>query len=584
MTKKIKEIDLMIMGLLQRSNRKLLLVLFIACLNFVLGIQWGLPKAVSPETVQPWEFDTIAPIEPLTEAYYKFSRQGIECPRYPLFHYIVLDVVYSPYVFFQYFKGNLKNPSATFPYGLKDPIKFCRDLTLLSRLVSLLMALGIIIVVYKITEELFSHKAAFWASIMTTFLVPLTYYAKTSNLDVPYIFWSCLAFWQYIRIIKYQQLKNYISFAICASLSVATKDQAYGFYAIIPLVIVYSLARHRTKETVKLKDVGRALLSKEILLSLITAIAVFAIANNLIFGGWSGFVKHITLAEDLMHQKLETNPQLFTIANRISMIINSKDVLLQSFGYGSLILCFSGIFYVISKRNWLSLSMLLFILSYYIFCLLAVGFLIVPRYLLGPAIILTPFAGTLIVNLLNKKGAVRFFAALGVIVSLLWQVALAVNLNLTLIKDCRYQAEAWIKANIPAGATIETQVALERYLPHISGDYNISIKGQIMEQNPVVLTIRGPNLEELTAEALKERHPQYILLGSLGVAYDPENWQEPSLIKYRDALLGGKLGYRVIAKFETPHFVPYRQLAGTRPSFILLAKSSEAGHHRPTDR
>lgn len=567
----------MITRLPQRADRTLLLVLSVACLGFAIGIGWGLPRAVSPETVAPWEMDSVAPIMPLNEAYYRFTREGNQWPAYPLFHFIVLDIVYAPYLALQYFSGNLENPSHIFPYGMKDPIGMARDLTLLARIVSLVMALGIVILIYRISAELFSTQAALWASLMTTLLAPLTYYAKTSNLDVPYIFWSCLAFWQYIRIMKFQHLTNYLGFATSAALAIATKDQAYGFFLLIPWIIVYTLARHRANGPVGMKDLGYAVVSKPIILSLITAVGVFAIANNLVFGGWSGFLRHIGFNRAVFSQRLEMFPYMHTVGAQLALLIQSGQLLVQTFGYGSLLLCLGGIVHAILKRHWFAVSILLFPLSYYIFTL-AVFAAVFPRYLLGPAILLTTFSGALIADLLGRQGTVRVVATLGILGSLLWQIALTANLTLTLVKDSRYEAEAWIKAHIPPGATIESQLVPENYLPHISRDYKVSVKGLSGELNEIPLP------QEVSAEALGKRDPEYILLGSLGNAYDPENWQDGSLIEYRDSLLSGKLGYKVLAIFETPHFISYRQLTGTRPKLVLLAKSSRAGSLRQAER
>jgi hypothetical protein len=547
----------------QAVNRKLLLVLSLACLSFGIGIDWGLPQAVSPETVAPWELDSVAPIMPLNEAYYLFTRNGNEWVTYPLFHFIVLDIIYAPYLVIQYLFGNFDNPSSAFPYGMEDPVRFCRDLTLLARLVGFIMGLGIVFTVFKITAELFSDRAAFWAALMTIFLAPLTYYAKVSNIDVPYIFWSCIALFQYIRLIKAQRLRNYIGFAICAALAVATKDQAYGFFVLIPPVIIYALAHHRANGSVTLKDIGYALLSKPSLLSMLVAAAVFAVANNLIFGGWSGFTRHIAHITGAGSQPWRMFPNTF--AGQLSLVLHSIELLGQTFGYGSLALCIGGIGYTVLKRHWLACSILLFHLSYLVFFLAIVGYAY-PRFLLGPAILLTPFAGALIVHLLEQKRAVRIPAGIGVVGCLLWQVFLTAHLTLTLMSDSRYQAESWIKANLPPGSRIESQVSHERLLPHISKEYKITLRGQ---------SEMGPLPEELSAEALRKRDPQYILLGSLGFSHDPENWQDAKLTAYRDALLSGQLGYIVLAKFETPHFIPYRQLIGTRPAFILLAKASE---------
>jgi hypothetical protein len=553
------------MKLLRRIDRNLSISLLIAFLSFVPGIDWGLPEATSPETVEPWAIDTVAPIMPLNEAYYKFTRSGNEWLVYPLFHFIVLDFVYAPYIALQYFSGNLEKPSDTFPYGIEDPIAFCRTLTFLANAVSLLMALGIVIIVYQITAELFSARAGFWASLMTALLAPLSYYAKTSNLDVPYIFWSCLAFWQYIRIIKRQHIRHYIAFAIFAALAIATKDQAYGFFALIPLVILYALARKICgRKTVGLRELGSALFSKPAFGAVCAGAGVFAVANNLIFGGWPAFIDHLAFHRSLLNQRLEVT-DIYTVAKQFSLLQESAGLLIEAFGYGSFVLCLGGILQAFIKRQWLAASTLLFAVSYYTLCLAVVGLVFI-RYLLAPAIMLTPFAGAFIVALFERKPAIRTVAMLAVAGCFLWQAAITANLTLTLLKDSRYQASSWIHTHIPRGTTIESWVPL-KYSPHLSKNYRISVQGVDREGMPIK--------EELTEESLQERNPQHILLQQgLGVSGDPETWQDPEAKKYWQALISGKSGYRVVETFETPHFIPFRQITGTRPTVILLERST----------
>jgi hypothetical protein len=208
---------------------------------------------------------------------------------------------------------------------------------------------------------------------------------------------------------------------------------------------------------------------------------------------------------------------------------------------------------------------LLFSLSYYIVCLAVVGLVFI-RYLLAPAIMLTPFAGVLITTLLEKKPAVRAAAVLGVTVCLLWQAALTANLTLTLLKDSRYQAASWINAHIPSGTTIESWVPL-KYSPHLSRNYKIASHGIDEEGMPIK--------DELSASSIKERNPQHIILQrGLGVSGDPETWDDPEAKEYWNALVSGKHGYRVVETFETPHFFSFRQITGTRPTGILLEKSA----------
>ena len=109
-------------------------------------------------------------------------------------------------------------------------------------------------------------------------------------------------------------------------------------------------------------------------------------------------------------------------------------------------------------------------------------------------------------------------------------------------------------------------------LPHISADYRVSVAGNSFN------TITMSEIEEdLTPEALASRNPDYILiLEGLGVTGDPAGWDTPQLRSYYQALTDGQLGYGKVAEFTTPHFIPFRQIPGTRPRSILLARSEDS--------
>ncbi len=554
---------------LSRHRLKIILVFVVAVSSFGTGIRWGLPEAANPETVQSWALDTVAPIAPLNEAYYGFTRSGNEYVVYPLFHYIVLSVAYAPYVGVQFLSGNIAEPGSTFPYGLQDVAQACQDLTLIARLVSLAMALGIVALIYRITETVAGRDAAVWAALAVSLIAPLSYYAKTSNLDVPYAFWVCLAAWRFLCILDQQKYRDYVLFAVFSALAVATKDQAYGFFVLIPLVLAYALARSRQPVgRVTLRQWSAALVSRPMLLGGVAALVSYAAANNIFLGGLDGLLRHLSYGGDIYDYRQNTETAFYSLRSQIQLLGQSGVILLQTLAPLSVGLALFGIVCAVRERMWNLLSLLAFVVSYYIF-VIAVFNMVFARYLLVPAILLTPFIGVGITRLATTNMRSRAISTSLVALSLLSQSALVVDLNLTLVADSRQTMGDWIHANVEQGAVIESQVRA-RMLPHISADYKVSIAGN--SGDPITMLVVP---EDLTPAALTARNPDYVLiLEGLGVTGDPEGWDSPSLMAYYQDLIDGLLGYEKIAEFTTPHFVPFRQIPGTRPTSILLARSA----------
>jgi hypothetical protein len=207
---------------------------------------------------------------------------------------------------------------------------------------------------------------------------------------------------------------------------------------------------------------------------------------------------------------------------------------------------------------------------FYIFVIGAFN-MVFARYLLVPSVLLTPFVGIAIARLVGEPYRWRVASVLLVAIALTWQFALVVNLNLTLVADSRQSMADWIYANVDRGAAIESHVR-ERMLPNISANYDVSVVGNSFDSITMSLVE-----EDLAPAALASRNPDYILImEGLGVTGDPAGWDTPSLRSYYHALVGGQLNYRIVAEFTTPHFIPFRQIPGTRPRSILLERSGNS--------
>jgi hypothetical protein len=528
-------------------------------------MQWGLPQAVSPETVQPWGKDTVAPIMPLNEAYYLFSREGNQWPAYPLFHFIVLNAAYSPYMVYSFLSGEFGNLQNEFPYGINNIEAFCRDLTIIARIVSLFMALGIVAASFKICEEIFNSRAATWSAILIIFFAPLAYYAKSANLDVPHLFWTFLGVLQYIRVLKFHRLRNYVFLGIFVALATATKDQAFGFFIFAPIAIIISKTFHANDGTINIRTAFESLISKEVLTAFIVCLFTFSLANNLLFGGWNGFIRHVKFPLEWFSQAHAQNPEAHTMVNHLIILKRTYQLLVESFGYGSFIVCLGGIILAICKKHWMSISIFILPIGFYI-SIIFVFEGVTLRHLIGTAIIFFILGGSFIEYILAKKTPIRIIAAIFLMFSLSWQIALTANLNLILLKDSRYEAERFIRENIPAGTVIESHI-LEKFLPRISKDYSISVKGW-NDKNELVP-------EELKENALSERNPDYIIvLKELGISGDPETESNHDVKNFYKSLFDGMLGYRVLKAFKTPHFISHPHIKGTRPTVYIFSKSS----------
>lgn len=561
-----------------KSSHLLAVILLVGLVNFSGSIGWGLPQSTSPETVSPWPVDVIAPVAPLNEAYHRFSRGDQEWVIYPLFHYIVLDAAYAPYVLTQLVSGGLKNPSSEFPYGVESPASFFTALTVIARCVSLGMAILTILLVFLIGKSLFSEAAGLWAAALTALIGPFAYYASTSNLDVPYLFWTLVAAYFFTQLLKHNHLRSYAWFAVSAGLAVATKDQAYAYFLLPMLVAMVHQRLYRSQHVADNTTLPAHPMWQRALYLVVPGALAFAFANNLFLGGWDGFLRHLEFEFAFVSANL-TETTVPEASESISASVLLIPVLTQALGPATLILGIAGIARAVRRRNREAILFLSLPLSYYLFFLETVDLPYVRHYL-GLMIIVAIYAGDLVASWIKEPGWQRTTALGLAVLAISTQLLHSINVTYTLLQDSRYAMEAWINENVPPGSVIESQVQV-RYLPRLSEVHSYEISGNAYDAIDYSLAA-----SDLTGDALSVRDPDYILiLRNIGLTGDPDTDDRSSVQRYYSHLLAGRFGYTVVAEFETPSLLWYRQItAGTEPTAILLGHQQvpeSSSGHRP---
>src|ERR1019366_443695 len=75
-----------------------------------------------------------------------------------------------------------------------------------------------------------------WVAVTCGLNAVLTYYSQTTNLDVPYLFWSVLALRWLVHAVARRAPRSLRRAMVFAALGVATKDQAYALFVLgVPL-------------------------------------------------------------------------------------------------------------------------------------------------------------------------------------------------------------------------------------------------------------------------------------------------------------------------------------------------------------
>lgn len=213
----------------------------LAVIAYLAAIDWGLPGAIGPESVRPWGHDELAPLGPLAEFHNTFVQPKPDrYLAYPLWHYWIILIAYAPYLLYLILTGGLSDPTPGFPFGFADPAQALRNLTLIARFVTVLMAAGTVLIAFHTGRALAGRQAGVLAALFVMLLYPMFYYGRTSNLDVPALFWSAAGILVFVTILSDGlSVRRAAWLGIFAAMAAGTKDLNAVLFFPMPLVILW---------------------------------------------------------------------------------------------------------------------------------------------------------------------------------------------------------------------------------------------------------------------------------------------------------------------------------------------------------
>lgn len=245
--------------MLSRAKRLLVSPLaWIATLAFavrVVGIGWGLPAS------DGWDNDGVAPRDFLAGLVETLTPEHFY--TYPPVHLFMLAVLTAPITVVALVRAPSLSRDDVIHEILKVPYMTAN--AYVARGVSLVMSIASIVLVARIAEELRAvetgnrhtaavRRAGYCAAAFAATNVAGTYYAHTSNLDTPYLFWSLASLLVLVRALARQELRLLRRAFVFAVLAIGSKDQAYGLFLVsVPIatatfVVFDPWARTRRRE------------------------------------------------------------------------------------------------------------------------------------------------------------------------------------------------------------------------------------------------------------------------------------------------------------------------------------------------
>lgn len=484
------------------------------------AIWWGLPGGF-------WPPDELTPKDVAVAFSRHFSHGWFE--RYPPFHFYVLTAAHAPVTAMEW--AGLVRPGSIEGETLR---------AILGRLVSLAAGAGTLGLLFASARRLFGARTALFAVAQLALVAPFVYYAKTANLDVPYLFWFALAFWFLVRLLDRPTLRDIAGYGCAATLSICTKDQAYGLFAFPSLLIVWRLAQDH-RHAGHGGSLFRALLDPRLLIGTAAAVALFALCHNLLFN-WDGFLGHVEIIMGGASQGYRMFPS--TPAGEWALLALTARIVRTALGWPLLLCALTGLVVSIARRDTrrAALLVMLPIVSYYATFVAVVGY-DYDRFLL-PAFFLSAMLGGLALDALIRSTLPRAAAIAVTAVVYAYSFLYVASIDILMLRDSRYTVERFLAAHAAETDRIG-YVFPSLYNPRVD---------------------RWPNAEVLSLDQLSWERPRWFVLN---VEYARTEPRDSTLGQIVGSVQSGVSGYRPVYEARTPNPfpwlpAPHRDLTGAR--------------------
>jgi 4-amino-4-deoxy-L-arabinose transferase-like glycosyltransferase len=408
----------------------------------LIGIGWGLPN------VESWNGDDISPNKPLRVA----SDWLRGWHKYPYLHWWLNAVLYAPYVALLAVAGqvDLGCFPRIAPSCFAAPYRDLSVLMLLSRLLSVAMGLGVVVAAERLARALHGDRAAaLAAAAICAGSAALVALSHTANLDVPQTFWFAWSMLAAVRVWQRGALADHVAFGALAGCAISTKDAIAGAYVLpgLALAAVHAgrVARERGVRGARLA--GAALRDRRFLALALLPVAIYAAVQNAVMNP-SGLVDHVRFWVDGSEvlDRYRARPHgPGHLAWRTWLGLEA--------GLGAPMAALALVALALAPLRQARLAALwLPLLSY--LALTVVPNFVEPRILLPMLPLLAVAGGALAASVLRRAGRLRPLAAALLAGVLAHEVGVALNADLHLLRDPRYEAERWLAERVERDAQI----------------------------------------------------------------------------------------------------------------------------------
>jgi len=459
------------------------------------GLFWGLPAS------DGWDDDGFAPRNFLTALALTYKHGAYF--TYPPLHAFLLALLTWPGVIL----ALLHVPSFHQADVIGEFTKpaYMTFFAVVGRLVSLVMSLGIIWCVARMAELIAGRRAGLFAAGACALNFGLTYYGQVSNLDVPYLFWSLLALLWGMRAVVEQAPKRFWGAALFAAAAVATKDQAYGLFALsLPALLLLWFALDRWPRA-HVREIAPSLLPAAAVALLLLLLVDGAITNP---DGFAHRIAFLTGPASRDYAEYMQGP-----SGWLALLADMGRYFGQGYGVVAVTLAVLGLAVQCARsRGGALVAGLLPALAMVSFtlCFNFAALRSDDRFLLPQAVLATVYIGIAAEILVFAVQPWMRLAARGALaVTALFALHQCIAIDAAFLFDPRYDAETWMSAHVRTRDTIETY-GQNCFLPRFPRGAAVARVG------PGDLKLRNPlaGITEVQASFGAPRDPRFIVVST----------------------------------------------------------------------
>ena len=400
---------------------------------------------------------------------------------------------------------------------------------------------------YHVARLTWNERAGRFAAILVALMYPMSFYARTGNLDVPVLGLSALGLAAYAAIARHGiNRQRALALGLFAGLALATKESALGWFAPIPVAMFFVP-----------RPPGTPMPWKEWGIAVLTGFFALGIGSGL-FVDPANYLEHLKFTAG----RVESVPGTATVSAAIPMTAAGHLAALRYQAVGAVdtltltgvVLALAGIVRFVPRSRQAALLLLPAITySVLVFLTMRVEYI---RYLLPVGFVLALFAGALVEEGLRSRqrllagGVAVLFAVTVGVSALRWA-----DLTHAMILDSRYDAARWLATQLSPGDRVEYFGSSQK-LPEIPAGVTIARATQYSG----MFTLHDTTAARAGAIVgeWRERRPKVVIVipdhSTLWRGAPFDGSMPPPLFR---ALESGELPWRRVARFETPPLVPW---------------------------